>query len=103
MDCGVIKQSTSERADMSGHDAVIPMYSQKCFALTGQADVPGDKSISHRSLILGALSVGETRIEGLLEGDDVLSTGKAMQAFGAKVVNNGDGAWSVYGLSLIHI
>ena len=100
MDCGVIKQSTSERADMSGHDAVIPMYSQKCFALTGQADVPGDKSISHRSLILGALSVGETRIEGLLEGDDVLSTGKAMQAFGAKVVNNGDGAWSVYGVGV---
>jgi len=85
---------------MSGHDAVIPMYSQKCFALTGQADVPGDKSISHRSLILGALSVGETRIEGLLEGDDVLSTGKAMQAFGAKVVNNGGGAWSVYGVGV---
>ena len=85
---------------MSGHDAVIPMSSQKCFALTGQADVPGDKSISHRSLILGALSVGETRIEGLLEGDDVLSTGKAMRAFGAEVVNNGGGAWSVYGVGV---
>ena len=99
-DWGVNKQTTSERADMSSHDAVIPMSSQKCFALTGQADVPGDKSISHRSLILGALSVGETRIEGLLEGDDVLSTGKAMRAFGAEVVNNGGGAWSVYGVGV---
>jgi 3-phosphoshikimate 1-carboxyvinyltransferase len=85
---------------MSGHGAVIPMTSQKCGALTGQADVPGDKSISHRALILGALSVGETRIQGLLEGDDVLDTAKAMQVFGAEVIKHGGGAWSVHGVGV---
>ena len=85
---------------MSGHGAVIPMTSHKSGALMGQADVPGDKSISHRSLILGALSVGETRIQGLLEGDDVLDTGKAMQAFGADVINHGGGFWSVHGVGV---
>ena len=55
--------------------------------LQGVVHVPGDKSISHRSLILGALSVGETRITGLLEGEDVLDTAKAMRAFGADVTN----------------
>ena len=85
---------------MSGHGAAIPMTSQKSGPLTGQADVPGDKSISHRALILGALSVGETHIKGLLEGDDVLDTGKAMHAFGAEVINHGDGAWSVHGVGV---
>jgi 3-phosphoshikimate 1-carboxyvinyltransferase len=76
------------------------MTSHKSGPLRGQADVPGDKSISHRSLILGALSLGETRIQGLLEGDDVLDTGKAMQAFGAEVINHGGGAWSVHGVGV---
>ena len=80
---------------MSGHGPAIPMTSRKSGALKGVAEVPGDKSISHRSLILGALSVGETRISGLLEGQDVLDTGRAMQAFGAEVTNLGDGNWSV--------
>jgi 3-phosphoshikimate 1-carboxyvinyltransferase len=66
--------------------------------LTGTAEVPGDKSISHRALILGALSVGETRVTGLLEGQDVLDTARAMQAFGAGVErlgpeNGGCRAW----------
>jgi 3-phosphoshikimate 1-carboxyvinyltransferase len=56
--------------------------------------IPGDKSISHRSLILGALSVGETRITGLLEGQDVLDTASAMRAFGAEVTQHGAGAWT---------
>ena len=85
---------------MSGHGAVLPMTSHKSGPLRGQADVPGDKSISHRSLILGALSLGETRIQGLLEGDDVLDTGKAMQAFGAEVINHGGGSWSVHGVGV---
>ena len=85
---------------MSGHGDPIPMTSQKSGPLTGQADVPGDKSISHRSLILGALSVGETRIQGLLEGVDVLDTGKAMQAFGAEVISHGGGSWSVHGVGV---
>jgi 3-phosphoshikimate 1-carboxyvinyltransferase len=85
---------------MSGHGDPIPMTAQRAGALRGVAEVPGDKSISHRSLILGALSVGETRIEGLLEGQDVLDTGKAMQAFGAEVTQHGPGEWSVHGVGV---
>jgi 3-phosphoshikimate 1-carboxyvinyltransferase len=62
--------------------------------------VPGDKSISHRALILGALAVGETRISGLLEGEDVLNTAKSMQALGAKVERTGDFAWKVQGVGV---
>ncbi|WP_027236355.1 3-phosphoshikimate 1-carboxyvinyltransferase [Leisingera caerulea] len=85
---------------MSGHGTPIPMTSHRSGPLTGVAEVPGDKSISHRSLILGALSVGETKISGLLEGEDVLDTAKAMQAFGAEVVNHGGGNWSVFGVGV---
>jgi 3-phosphoshikimate 1-carboxyvinyltransferase len=85
---------------MSGHGAPVPMRSTACGPLTGEAHVPGDKSISHRALILGALSVGETRIEGLLEGEDVLDTAKAMRAFGAEVVEHGGGRWSVFGVGV---
>lgn len=85
---------------MSGHGTPIPMTSTPCGPLSGEAHVPGDKSISHRSLILGAMAVGETKISGLLEGEDVLDTGKAMQAFGAEVVNHGDGNWSVFGVGV---
>ncbi|MEO1275691.1 MAG: 3-phosphoshikimate 1-carboxyvinyltransferase, partial [Pseudomonadota bacterium] len=66
--------------------------------LKGTAAVPGDKSVSHRSLIFGTLAVGETTIEGLLEGEDVLRTAEAMRAFGAAVTRTGEGAWSVHGL-----
>ena len=62
--------------------------------------MPGDKSISHRALILGALSVGETRISGLLEGEDVLNTAKSMQALGATVGRTGDFAWKVNGVGV---
>ena len=85
---------------MSGHGDPIPMISHPCSGLSGVAEVPGDKSISHRSLILGALSVGETRITGLLEGQDVLDTAKAMRAFGAEVTQHGPGAWSVNGVGV---
>ncbi|MGR3497936.1 MAG: 3-phosphoshikimate 1-carboxyvinyltransferase [Limimaricola soesokkakensis] len=85
---------------MSGHGDPIPMMSQRGPALMGEAHVPGDKSISHRSLILGALSVGETVIEGLLEGQDVLDTAKAMRAFGAEVTDHGEGRWSVHGVGV---
>jgi 3-phosphoshikimate 1-carboxyvinyltransferase len=76
------------------------MTSRKGGPLKGEAHVPGDKSISHRALILGALSVGETRITGLLEGQDVLDTGKAMQAFGAEVTDHGGGEWTVHGVGV---
>jgi len=85
---------------MSSHGAALPMLSRKCKGLTGEAHVPGDKSISHRSLILGAMSVGETRITGLLEGQDVLDTGRAMRAFGAEVEDLGQGNWRVYGVGV---
>ena len=85
---------------MSSHGDPIPMTSTKCGPLNGVAKVPGDKSISHRSLILGALCVGETTITGLLEGQDVLDTATAMRAFGAEVVNHGDGKWSVHGVGV---
>lgn len=85
---------------MSGHGTPIPMTSRRAAPLKGVAEVPGDKSISHRSLILGAMAVGETKISGLLEGEDVLDTGKAMQALGAEVVNHGGGNWSVHGVGV---
>ncbi|WP_298915040.1 3-phosphoshikimate 1-carboxyvinyltransferase [uncultured Roseobacter sp.] len=85
---------------MSSHGAPIPMTSHPCGPLSGNADVPGDKSISHRSLILGALSVGETKIVGLLEGQDVLDTAKAMRAFGAEVTDHGGGNWTVNGVGV---
>lgn len=83
---------------MSGHGPAQPLTAKKSGPLKGTAHVPGDKSISHRSLILGALSVGETRVRGLLEGDDVLATGTAMRAFGADVSRNDDGEWIVRGV-----
>jgi 3-phosphoshikimate 1-carboxyvinyltransferase len=76
------------------------MTSHPSGPLSGTADVPGDKSISHRSLILGAMAVGETRITGLLEGQDVLDTAKAMKAFGADVERVGDGEWRVHGVGV---
>ena len=66
-------------------------------ALRGHVAVPGDKSISHRALILGALAEGETRIEGLLEGQDVLDTAGALRALGAQMTRLGEGTWLVRG------
>ena len=85
---------------MSGHGEAQPMTARKSGPLRGTAAVPGDKSISHRALIFGAMAVGETRISGLLEGQDVLDTAKAMRAFGAEVTQHGPGAWSVQGVGV---
>ncbi len=85
---------------MSGHGEAQPMKSRKSGPLRGVAEVPGDKSISHRSLIFGAMAVGETRITGLLEGQDVLDTASAMRAFGATVTRHGEGAWTVNGVGV---
>jgi 3-phosphoshikimate 1-carboxyvinyltransferase len=65
--------------------------------LNGRIAVPGDKSISHRALMFGALAIGETRITGLLTGEDVLRTAAAMRALGAEVMRDGDGTWRVAG------
>jgi 3-phosphoshikimate 1-carboxyvinyltransferase len=76
------------------------MEARQSPALAGRARVPGDKSISHRALILGALAVGKTRISGLLEGEDVLNTAQAMRALGAQVDRVGDGNWVVNGVGV---
>jgi len=85
---------------MSGHGTAQPMTARKSGPLTGRAEVPGDKSISHRALIFGAMALGETRITGLLEGQDVLDTASAMRAFGAEVTRQAPGAWSVHGVGV---
>lgn len=76
-----------------------PLIARAGAPLRGTAHVPGDKSVSHRSLIFGALAVGQTRISGLLEGEDVLATAAAMRAFGATVVHK-DGVWTVDGVGV---
>ena len=81
-------------------DLKTPLEARASEALTGKVRVPGDKSISHRALILGALAVGETRISGLLEGEDVLNTARAMRALGATVERTGNFAWSVRGVGV---
>jgi 3-phosphoshikimate 1-carboxyvinyltransferase len=80
--------------------ALAPLTARRSRPLAGRARVPGDKSISHRALILGALAVGKTRISGLLEGEDVLNTAQAMRALGAVVTRVGDGAWTVEGVGV---
>ena len=77
-----------------------PLTARRSAALTGRVRVPGDKSISHRALILGALTVGEARITGLLEGEDVINTAKAMRALGATVERTGEGSWTVRGVGV---
>lgn len=85
---------------MSHSAEPLPMTARASGPLRGEARIPGDKSISHRALILGALAVGETHITGLLEGQDVLDTAKAMQAFGARVERLGAGEWKVNGVGV---
>ena len=85
---------------MSGLEKPIPVSSTRVTNLRGQANVPGDKSISHRSLILGALSIGKTKIHGLLEGQDVIDTAKAMSSFGALVKKHKNGEWTVDGFGV---
>ncbi|MGJ4958054.1 3-phosphoshikimate 1-carboxyvinyltransferase [Bradyrhizobium sp. HKCCYLRH2015] len=85
---------------MSTSAAPTPLESRASGPLSGTIRVPGDKSISHRALILGALSVGETRISGLLEGEDVLNTAESMRSLGAKVERTGGFAWTVRGVGV---
>ncbi|QCI69132.1 3-phosphoshikimate 1-carboxyvinyltransferase [Phreatobacter stygius] len=78
----------------------MPMTSSRGKALAGTVTVPGDKSISHRALMFGLLTVGETRITGLLEGEDVINTAKACRALGARIERTGPGAWTVHGVGV---
>ena len=85
---------------MSGHGPKQTLTARRAGPLKGEAHAPGDKSVSHRALILGALSVGETRITGLLEGEDVLRTAAAMRQLGAEVERLGDGEWAIHGVGV---
>jgi 3-phosphoshikimate 1-carboxyvinyltransferase len=82
------------------HRDPAPLTASRHGPLKGRVRVPGDKSISHRALILGALAVGETKISGLLEGEDVLNTANAVRALGASVERRGEGEWRVHGVGV---
>jgi 3-phosphoshikimate 1-carboxyvinyltransferase len=73
-----------------------PMIAEPAGPLNGSVRVPGDKSVSHRALLIGASACGETRIEGLLEAEDVLATAAAVRALGADIERS-DGLWRVFG------
>lgn len=81
-------------------DTATPMTFTAAPPLSGDVTVPGDKSISHRSLMLSALAVGESRVEGLLEGEDVLATAAAMRAMGADISRDADGVWHIHGVGV---
>lgn len=84
---------------MSAHSP-LPLAISARGPLRGTVTVPGDKSISHRSLMFAGLAVGESRIEGLLEGEDVLATAAAMRAMGATIERDADGIWHVAGVGV---
>ena len=80
---------------------VTPFTSRKIDApLKGHVHVPGDKSISHRSIMLGAMAIGETVVSGLLEGEDVMNTAAAMRAMGAEITEVDDGRWHIHGVGI---
>ena len=85
---------------MSHAAAPLPLLSRKSQGLKGRVRVPGDKSMSHRSLMFGAVARGETVISGLLEAEDVINTAKAMQALGATATRDGKGVWHVTGVGI---
>ena len=74
-----------------------PLISRRAPSLQGHARIPGDKSVSHRALMFGAIALGRTTVTGLLEGEDVLRTAAAMRALGAEVVRHEDGVWELHG------
>ncbi len=78
----------------------LPLISRKASGLRGRIRVPGDKSMSHRALMFGAVAIGETRIKGLLEAEDVINTARAMTALGADAARDADGTWRVQGVGV---
>ena len=90
----------TRNAVASGHGAVTPLTARKSQGLSGRARMPGDKSISHRALLVSLLAVGQSEIEGLLEGEDVIATARACAALGARVERAGTNRWSVRGVGI---
>lgn len=80
--------------------ALMPLAARRSGPMKGRVRIPGDKSISHRALLFGLLATGETAIEGLLEGEDVLATARACIQLGASIERKGPGAWRVSGAGL---
>jgi 3-phosphoshikimate 1-carboxyvinyltransferase len=87
-------------APAAAASALQPAVARRGGKLAGRIRVPGDKSISHRALLLGLLTVGKTRVEGLLEGDDILATARACAMLGAVVERTGAGAWQISGVGI---
>src|SRR6266567_9499426 len=85
---------------MAASEHFTSLLARKGGPLKGRVAPPGDKSVSHRALILGALTVGETAISGLLEAEDVLNTAAAMRKLGADVVRDDIGKWRVHGVGV---
>ncbi len=95
-----IAQAHCQSARIMPHPATTPFEIAPATRLSGRVTVPGDKSISHRALMLSALAVGESRVEGLLEGEDVLATAAAMRAMGATITRGDDGTWHINGVGV---
>ncbi len=82
------------------HSRTQPLISRKAAGLSGRVKVPGDKSMSHRALMFGAIAIGGTTIKGLLEAEDVVNTAKAMTALGAEAYRDDAGVWHVQGVGV---
>lgn len=87
-------------AALSSRAHAAKLVARPVARLHGRVRAPGDKSVSHRALVLGAFALGETTVRGLLEGDDILAMASALRALGAQVAHEGDGLWRVRGLGV---
>lgn len=85
---------------MNSKSAILPATARASGPLSGTVAIPGDKSLSHRALMFGALAVGQTTIDGLLEGEDVLATAAALRAMGTDINRSDDGQWQVRGVGI---
>ena len=94
------RSSSAPEFLLSAHVAPAKLIARPVERLTGRVRAPGDKSVSHRALMFGALALGETSITGLLEGEDVLATAAALRALGAQIDHEGVGAWKVRGFGV---
>lgn len=92
--------STAHNGPLDDQGSPSPLHARQSGALTGTIHLPGDKSISHRSIMFGGSAIGETVISGLLEGEDVLATIAAMRALGADVSKDDEGKWHVWGVGV---
>ncbi len=81
-------------------NSAVSLLSRRSKGLNGRVRVPGDKSMSHRALLFGAVATGETSIDGLLEADDVVNTANAMRALGAGVDRGADNIWRIRGVGV---